>query len=257
MSDILYFLSLVGGIASWYWVAKKMKLSGKGAVLRHLVGMFAGFVTLMIVATIAIQLDPKAKQEIAKQNAEAKAAQTTPAAPQAPAPVQSAATEKPATAVKTLDMDFDTLRRRANEDFKKADLPYKISDQLEPTLSDGAVRKTVIVQLDDGLNAVVATDPTSNRITSITVNMVGSNDSTKNLQRGASAALLLAAADGDEGNQTVGGDIIQMMNKTMKTYTANPKKEENGKSSFTRNNVKYSIMLSNVLPIMLFAEPVE
>ena len=48
-----------------------------------------------------------------------------------------------------------------------------------------------------------------------------------------------------------------MMNKTMKTYTANPKKEENGKSSFTRNNVKYSIMLSNVLPIMLFAEPVE
>ena len=258
MSDILYFLSLVGGIASWYWVAKKMKLSGKGAVLRHLVGMFAGFVTLLIVATVAIQLDPKAKQEIAKQNAEAKAAQTTPpAAPQAPAPVQSAATEKPATVVKTFDMDFDTLRRRANEDFKKADLPYKISDQLEPTLSDGAVRKTVIVQLDDNLHAVIATDPTSNRITSITVNMVGSNDSMKNLQRGASAALLLAAADGDEGNQTVGGDIIQMMNKTMKTYTANPKKEENGKSSFTRNNVKYSIMLSNVLPIMLFAEPVE
>ena len=258
MSDILYFLSLVGGIASWYWVAKKMKLSGKGAVLRHLVGMFAGFVTLMIVATIAIQLDPKAKQEIAKQNAEDKAAQTTPpAAPQAPAPVQSAATEKPATVVKTLDMDFDTLRRRANEDFKKADLPYKISDQLEPTLSDGAVRKTVIVQLDDNLHAVIAADPTSNRITSITVNMVGSNDSMKNLQRGASAALLLAAADGDEGNQTVGGDIIQMMNKTMKAYTANPKKEENGKSSFTRNNVKYSIMLSNVLPIMLFAEPAE
>lgn len=73
MSDVFYLLSIVGAISTWYFTAKKMRLSGKGAILRHLAGMFVGFIVMMIFGTIAIQLDPKAKQEIAQQNADAAA----------------------------------------------------------------------------------------------------------------------------------------------------------------------------------------
>ena len=124
MSDILYFLSLIGGIAVWYWIAKKMKLSGKGAVLRHLVGMFAGFVTLLIVATVAIQLDPKAKQEIAKQNAEAKASQKPET--QATSQTQNNAAAKPVDPTKASTAD-GTLTAKVM--MEKEKVPHEFNDK--------------------------------------------------------------------------------------------------------------------------------
>lgn len=63
MSMFLFLLSFPLGIAVWYFLAKRMKASGKG-ISRHVVGLFAGFFAWLVVMVIAIELDPKGQQEM-------------------------------------------------------------------------------------------------------------------------------------------------------------------------------------------------
>ncbi len=63
MSTFLFLLSFPVGIAVWYFLAKRMKASGKG-VSRHIAGLFAGFFAWLVVMVIAMETDPKAQQDM-------------------------------------------------------------------------------------------------------------------------------------------------------------------------------------------------
>lgn len=155
--------------------------------------------------------------------------------------------------IANLDMDFDTFRRRVNEDFASADLPYKIPSGIKPTGEDA--RKTAMIQLDDSVGIIVATDPATDKITSISTIMSGSSDELKNIQRAGAVGFALASADGDDGNKTVGGDLINMMSKTMAQFGKKP--NDIAKDKFVRNGVQYGINISKETGIMMYAEPVK
>ena len=63
MSTFLFLLSFPVGIAVWYFLAKRMKASGKG-VSRHIAGLFAGFFAWLVVMVIAMETDPRAQQDM-------------------------------------------------------------------------------------------------------------------------------------------------------------------------------------------------
>ena len=141
-------------------------------------------------------------------------------------------------------------------DFQSANLPFAIPDNTELEKSgDNDARKVHLIRLDNDISAVVAVDPTTSKITSVMVNMVGSNDGVKNIQNSGAAAIMLAAVAGDNGEKTVGGKVIKMLANTIERFSKKPNDENAGKEKFVENGVKYGVLISKVTPIMLYAEP--
>ena len=76
-----------------------------------------------------------------------------------------------------------------------------------------------------------------------------------NIQNGGGAAIMLAAVAGDNGEKTVGGKIVKMLSSTIERFSKKPNDEDAGKNKFIENGVKYGVLVSKIMPIMLYAEP--
>ena len=70
---------------------------------------------------------------------------------------------------------------------------------------------------------------------------------------------MLSAADGDEGNKTVGGKIIKMAGDAANEFAKQAEKDSTASvnKNFVENGVKYGILVSGNMPVMMFAEPAE
>lgn len=255
---IIFLLSLPIAIFAWYLFVKEAKKRGTGGV-RYLGGAVAAFVAGLATMVVAVFVDPDTRKSMANQPVEQtqqvaqnSVAPTTPT-PAEQKPVETATPEPQSQKIQSLDMDFDTFRRRVNEDFATAGLPYKIPSNIEPTGEN--VRKTATIQLDDSLGVIVATDPATNKITGISTIMSGSSDELKNMQRAGASGLALASADGDDGNKTVGSELIKMMTKTIKQWGKKP--DGVAEDKMVRNGIQYGISVSKMTGIMMYAEPVK
>lgn len=271
---LIFLLSFPAAIAAWFFTARKMRAKGSGAAARHVAGGALGCVTWFLLAIVGVAIDPpnNPTNHPATAVTKEKAQPATNIAASAPAasvepeikPV-AAEVEKETTAsqpikeiaVATLDMDFNTFRKRSNTDFKDAGLPFHIPGNIKPEMAEGAVRAVATIALSDGLHVIVATDPATGKVTSIMANIAPSTDRMENIQRSGGAALMLASADGDNGNKTVGGEIIKMQSKALDVFNKNPKSDD-AQEKFVHNGVKYGITISKHLPaFMLYAEPAK
>ena len=81
----------------------------------------------------------------------------------------------------------------------------------------------------------------------------------ENLKNFSSAALMLSSADGDDGNKTVGGKIIKMAGDAVNEFAKQAEKDSTASvnKNFVENGVKYGILVSGSMPVMMFAEPAE
>ena len=265
MGIFLFLLSFPAAIAAWVFIAKKLKASGKNAAVRHFAGVAAGFFVWVFVIMIGIKADEgKTEEAQTAQAASEPARVATPAAassaqPQAMAekaaePPEEQVVEK----VATLDLDWETFRRRVNEDFASVDFGAKIPASIKPEGSKNSVRDVAMLPFNDHLFSNIAVDPQSKQLTSISVTVGPSENSVENIKNFSAAALLLSAAAGDDGNKKVGGQIIKMINASLEQFGKSSKKTDAGdvKNNFVEDGVKYGILISKVLPrVMLYAEP--
>lgn len=273
MEVLIFLIVLIIAAFAWERVAKKLGAKGKGFFVRHLAGLAAFSITsivCMIIAVLAFPdlgksanqgTDPQVSAQNKTEQTPAPTSASKPVATSAPAQSASkpvvASEAKPAEQpVAHLGLDFETWKSRVMTDFQSANLPFAIPDNTELEKSgDNDARKVHIIQLDTGISAVVAIDPATDKITSVMVNMVGSNDGVKNIQNSGAAAIMLAAVAGDNGEKTVGGKIIKMFANTVERFNKKPNDENAGKEKFVENGVKYGVLVTNVMPIMLYAEP--
>ena len=206
MGIFLFLLSFPAAIAAWVFIAKKLKASGKNAAVRHFAGVAAGFFVWVFVIMIGIKADEgKTEEAQTAQAASEPARVATPAAassaqPQAMAekaaePPEEQVVEK----VATLDLDWETFRRRVNEDFASVDFGAKIPASIKPEGSKNSVRDVAMLPFNDHLFSNIAVDPQSKQLTSISVTVGPSENSVENIKNFSAAALLLSAAAGDDG----------------------------------------------------------
>lgn len=278
MEVLIFLIVFVIAAFAWERVAKKLGANGKGFFVRHLAGLAIFSITAIVCMIVAVLTfpdlgkpaeqsgNPQAASKTKPEQASALISASKPAA--TPVPTQVASKPVAASAAKSseakpieqpvahLGLDFETWKSRVITDFQSADLPFAIPDNTELEKSgDNDARKVHIIQLDTGISAVVAIDPATDKITSVMVNMVGSNDGVKNIQNSGAAAIMLAAVAGDNGEKTVGGKIIKMFANTVERFSKKPNDENAGKEKFVENGVKYGVLISKVTPIMLYAEP--
>lgn len=176
--------------------------------------------------------------------------------------VSSASEAKPvekAELAATLDMDWDTFRKRVNADFDSAGFELNIPDSIKPAGDGNSVRNVATLPFNDHLQTLVSEDPESKKLTGITVIMGFSSDQPMdNIKNVMAAALVLSSASGDDGNKKVGGKIIKMVNTSLDAFEKQLKKEDmpTVKDKFVVGDVKYGILISKALgSVMLFAEP--
>ena len=167
---------------------------------------------------------------------------------------------QPAAPVVTLNLDWDTFRKRVDEDFESAGFGFaKIPASMKPEGDANAARLTVMLPINDNLVGNIASDPATGKLTSITATVGANEDAAENLKNFSSAALMLSAADGDDGNKTVSGKIIKMAGDAINEFAKQAEKDStaNVNKSFVENSVKYGIFVSGNMPVMMFAEPAE
>lgn len=118
-----------------------------------------------------------------------------------------------------------------------------------------AVNLTAQIDFSDKLGFIVAASPQTKNVNSITVIYApGGDTNIEILENIVTASLILAAADGENGNQAVGGKIVSMITDSIKEFTdSNMQKSTN--RSITFNNIKYSVLLAKDMPMMFFASP--
>lgn len=266
MGMFLFLLSFPAAIAAWVWTAKKMKIAGKGGAARHFAGLGAGFAVWLVLVIIGVIVDP------AKQNGEAtKKAEPTTQVKDVPAPVETtpvAVVEEVETPTQeaaqkaeqaaTLDLDWETFRKRVDDDFAAAGFRFgKIPSSIKPEGSEQSVRNVAMLPVTDNLIASIAEDPESKKLTSISATVGPHDDPAENLRNFSAAALILSAAGGDDGNLKVGGKIIEMTTNAINKFAKDSRQDKNAtvKDSFVVDHVKYGIFISGNIPIMLFAEP--
>lgn len=178
--------------------------------------------------------------------------------------VQASATQS-AEQIASLNLDWDTFRKRVDEDFEAAGFDFaKIPDSLKPEGDAEAARLTATLPINDDLIGIVATDPATGQLTSITVTVSINDDADDNLNNFSSASLMLSAAAGDDGNEKVGGQIIEMIGDTVSEFSKQVKKDSSTSTnknfvedSFIEDGVKYGIIISDFMPVMMFAEPAD
>ena len=154
----------------------------------------------------------------------------------------------------------DRLRPVKTEDFESADFGFaKIPASMKPEGDANAARLTVMLPINDNLVGNIASDPATGKLTSITATVGANEDAAENLKNFSSAALMLSAADGDDGNKTIGGKIIKMAGDAVNEFAKQAEKDSTASvnKNFVENGVKYGILVSGSMPVMMFAEPAE
>ncbi len=197
--------------------------------------------TLLIAAAFALSACGGQPEETAKR---AKTAQASAA--------------QPAEPVATLNLDWDTFRKRVDEDFEKAGFGFaKIPASMKPEGDANTARLTVILPINDNLVGNIASDPVTGKLTSITVTVGTDGDAAENLKNFSSAALMLSATAGDDGNKTVGGKILKMAGDAVNEFAEQVKKDNTASvnKNFVEAGVKYGILVSGTMPVIMFAEP--
>ncbi len=160
----------------------------------------------------------------------------------------------------TLNLDWETFRKRVDEDFESAGFGFaKIPVSMKPEGDVNAARLTVMLPINDNLVGNIASDPVTGKLTSITATVGANSDAAENLKNFSSAALMLSTAAGDDGNKTVGGKIIKMAGDAVNEFAKQAEKDSTASvnKNFIADGVKYSILVNGNMPVMMFAEPAE
>ena len=180
------------------------------------------------------------------------------AAEQQPRQAETVHAAEKEVAAKTLPLDWETFKKRVDDDFAAADFGFaKIPDSIKPEGDAKAARLTVTLPVNDNLSAIIGQDPASQKLTNISINLIPHSDPAENLKNFSVAAVMMSASAGDEGNRQVGGRIIKMSADAVEKFAAEVKKDDSAsvEDKFVENGVKYGILISSVMPIMMYAEP--
>lgn len=153
------------------------------------------------------------------------------------------------------DFDFPTLRNRINADFKSVQSSYRIPSNIHPQGDENAYNLTTSAVLSDNLSFITSITPTTQKVNGIMVLYVpGDSNNIQILNDIMTASFIVAAADGDNGNKTVGGKIITMVTDAVKEFTDNGA-DKSVNRKFVFNNTEYTVLVAKGMPITLAASP--
>ncbi|EGV38424.1 hypothetical protein [Neisseria weaveri] len=261
MGMFLFLTSFPAAIIVWILLARKLKESGKSKAVRHFTGAATGFASWVVLIILGITIDPPKTTDNIEPTPHNQPANSTKIEKATDSEtIQKKVPETEKSPVATLDLDWDTFRKRVDEDFETAGFGFaKIPDSMKPEGDANAMRLTAMLPINDNLVGNIATDPATGKLTSITATVGANSDAAENLKNFSSAALMLSAAAGDHGNRTVGGKILKMAGDAVNEFTKQSKKDSTASvnKNFVEDGVKYSILVSGIMPVMMFAEPAE
>lgn len=272
LGGIFILLSLILSIASFIGLIypKALSFSKTGKIHNRFL-LFFGYGALSSIALLigAAFIGDGLTQPTQNQAQEAKATNTTsistnPAAseshPNTSEPIQTTqTTDDPQVTEPTqraeFDFDFRTLNSRINVDLKAIESRYRIPTNVKLTGDKNDVNLISQVDFSDKLGFITSVSPQTKNVNSITVIYApGGDTNLEILENIVTSSLIIAAADGDNGNQTVGNKIVSMTTEALKEFTdSNMQKTTN--RSITFNNIEYSILLAKDMPMMFFATP--
>ncbi len=152
-----------------------------------------------------------------------------------------------------LGLDYKTLRSRVLDDFKQVGLPFAMPKMLKTT-GDNPNMQVGSVYFDKGSGGNITLNK-NKKVTAIMMMVSPSAEPQVTMGRYFATTFVVSAVDGKDGNKTVGGDIIKMIGNLLESFNANPSKMH--KDKIIRNGVKYGVMISKGMPIMIYAEPVN
>ena len=270
MNMFLFLLSFPAAVGVWYFLAKKMKATGKG-LSRHVTGFFAGFFAWLAVCTIAVYSDPKARDDLAKKNAEAVAAEKLSAQKiieSAPSPEKSAefapiskniteAGQSPANSneqilpkTAVMNLDFKTYYKYVEADFKGYQIPYKLPP-LSYLTADADGGKSISYPLNASKLMLIVHTDSNEKIKEIRVILRPEGGSIEVENSIIAANLLISATEGSNGDKTMGKDVAYQIPNLIQEYNKNQKDERAGVRDFTRNNIRYKIAVANASVLLL------
>ena len=256
---VLSVCSLVGAIAPK--VFSRFSKDGKGFSRLFL---FFGFnIAAMVAMGIGGAMLPSVPADTTKTAAAASDPAQTASPPGNDAtdddsePVAEEETATPAKENRAeFDFDFSTLRSRINADLKSMESPYRISANIRPSGDENSVNLMATASFSDNLSLLVAVTPDTKNVNGITVLYAPSPNRAENLRNATTAAILLAAADGDDGNKVVGSKILDMFTGAITEFADNGS-SGSAKRKFIFNNIEYGILVAEGMPIMMFASPIN
>lgn len=156
----------------------------------------------------------------------------------------------------TLNFNFETYRKRVNADLKSIQSKYSIPVSLKPESDSNAVNDVATVDFSTRFSGIISINKQNKNVQGITIMYAPKGDAVDLTSTLIEATVLLTAANGDDGNKQFGDDVISMISDAIKEFT-----DANGnepiKKSIIKENVKYSIILTKDMPIMMFAEPIN
>lgn len=257
IATIVFVLAVLFGLAGWLGLIspKLFKDKKTGEIPKRSALFFGGNVAALVLAAIAAVIYPAEEQSDthAESTAQTTESTTQTAANDAQETEQgiSLAESKQAD----FDFDFNTYRTKLNSRFTALDLPYTISNNVKPSGGADVVNQVANYSFSDGLSMIASVTPATQHVNSVTALIApGGKKSEEVLQYLMASSLIIAAANNSDTNKQLETKVLKMLMGAVKKFTTD---NEEVQDSFVENNVKYSLMITPNMPIMLFATPQE
>ncbi len=141
-----------------------------------------------------------------------------------------------------LGVDYKTLRSRVVDDFNQVGLGDN------PDIQVGSV------YFDKGSGGNITLNK-DKKVSSVMMMVSPTKDDKVNLSRYFAVAFAVSAVARESDKRIVGGDVLKMLSDLLGAFSKDPSKVY--KDSVVHSGIKYGIVISSGVPVVVYAEPVN
>ncbi len=152
-----------------------------------------------------------------------------------------------------LGVDYKTLRSRVVDDFNQVGLSYKMPKKLKTT-GDNPDIQVGSVYFDKGSGGNITLNK-DKKVSSVMMMVSPTKDDKVNLSRYFAVAFAVSAVARESDKRIVGGDVLKMLSDLLGAFSKDPSKVY--KDSVVHSGIKYGIVISSGVPVVVYAEPVN
>jgi hypothetical protein len=200
MDNLVGVLCLAVGVGTWWWLAGRMKKSGRGWLTRQVAGSFACCFMAIFVAALAVSTGI----------VESKSAEQTNAAS---APEQKNVVAK--VEIKTLRMTPDTYAQRINQLLEKYEKPYRV---VPSEITEGEVQNILKANLGPYASLVAGVSKETGELVDVTLIGAGDGKPMSGLEIMLIASAALSAATPDADSRDIFKKLPELLKGNDQTY---------------------------------------
>lgn len=251
MSPLFMFIPFLLVAVIWFIVVKKMKQRGKGSVIRHLLGLvlgtLGGIIAIILIAPAPQNMTEK-REETTEQVSNSPQEKPTPA-------VESnndeASETIPKSRPKTIGLPPKTFIKAVNKRLKSYDFPAQLPTN--PAITDGEVNNIAQMFLTENLGVTLSLEKEKNEIKGVTTIMSLTGNLNANLLLfGANATIISSFAQNEE--QEIGTKFFKLSTEAMGEYADSKNKLEGVQKDFIYKDMKFGIIVNEVMGIYSYAQ---